>query len=275
MTNGILTHQKKYLLLQCKFVVTRDIVFPYAPDHLDFCKLNKPMERHMLKHIKDIFGMIILAGAFTACEHHPKDIIRPGNPSGGGNTGGGQVSTTCDPDTVYFVNEILPVFKSNCAQSGCHDAVSAKEGYILDSYAHIIKEGIRPGRPDNSKIYKELLNGMPPNGPLPPDVREKIRKWILQGAQNNACNGACDTSKFKYSTEISNIINTNCATCHSSGNIVFNTYQGLKTVADDGRLWGAINHNFGYKSMPSETMFLSTCDITRIRKWIANGAPND
>ena len=40
----------------------------------------------------------------------------------------------CDPDTVYFEMDVLPILLSSCGKSGCHDA-TAQDGVRLDSYA--------------------------------------------------------------------------------------------------------------------------------------------
>jgi hypothetical protein len=76
-----------------------------------------------------------------ACKHEPSvpgggdptDTID--NPIDTGNNGGGATSCVpCDPDSVYFQNQILPILVSNCTESGCHNASDHKEGVILTSY---------------------------------------------------------------------------------------------------------------------------------------------
>ena len=54
---------------------------------------------------------------FGACKHTPPEQVVPPPVSGGG--GGGTGNTT-----VCFETEILPIFQSNCAKSGCHDAIT-------------------------------------------------------------------------------------------------------------------------------------------------------
>ena len=44
---------------------------------------------------------------------------------------------------ICFKRDILPIFNSNCAVSGCHNKTKAEEGYILDSYQNIVRKGIR------------------------------------------------------------------------------------------------------------------------------------
>ena len=88
---------------------------------------------------------------------------------------------------MSFSQDILPVFQTNCAISGCHDQNTAKEGKIYDSYQNIIKS-IKPGDPEGSKAYKAITDPfetMPPQNPLLVSEREKIRLWILQGAIDN------------------------------------------------------------------------------------------
>jgi hypothetical protein len=91
---------------------------------------------------------------------------------------------------VCFDTEVLPIFKNNCALSGCHNAGGGESGFVLDSYSGI-KEGISPGDPLNSEIYKvitnEWINMMPPDNPLSKDQRTTIRLWIEQGALETSC----------------------------------------------------------------------------------------
>lgn len=137
----------------------------------------------MLKRIF-IFSIIIGASiAFISCEHQPKIKIGAGNnntPVDSTNNG-----TNCSPDTVYFVNEILPMITSNCAQAGCHDNITQAEGIVLNSYSNIMRT-VRAGNASNSKLYKEIINGnMPPAGSMTQEQIDKIKKWINQGAKNN------------------------------------------------------------------------------------------
>ena len=55
---------------------------------------------------------------------------------------------------VCFESNVLPIFQSSCARSGCHDATTREEDYVLDSYANIVKRGIKPGDANESKLYK-------------------------------------------------------------------------------------------------------------------------
>jgi hypothetical protein len=187
---------------------------------------------------------------------------------------------------VCFESEILPLFQSNCAKSGCHDAATQTKGLILDNYSNIMRKYIVPGKADNSKIYQVLFeNGkdkMPPapNADLTAVQKALIGKWINEGAKNTVnCNTTCDTTQFKYAANISVIITTFCTGCHSgtapSGNIDLSNYNNVKIQATNGRLVGAVTHAAGYAAMPKDAAKLKDCQITQIRKWIAAGALNN
>jgi hypothetical protein len=200
---------------------------------------------------------------------------------------GGSTGIPCDPDTVYFQNDILPIFISNCAMPGCHDAGTAKEGFVFDSYENIMASGeIVPGNPGEGDIYDAITEDdfdkrmpPPPNSPLTNDQVAMIYQWIKQGAKNNYCGGGdCDTSNVTFSGTIFPIIQTNCLGCHSgnvvSGGINLSTYDGVYNVVVDGRLYGAVNQTAGYTAMPLGSR-LSDCEILQINYWINDGAPNN
>ncbi len=187
---------------------------------------------------------------------------------------------------VCFESEILPLFQSNCAKSGCHDAATHQEDLVLDSYANIMRKDIVPGNADNSKIYRVLFETgkdkmpQPPNADLTLAQKALIAKWINEGAKNTVnCNTSCDSSQFKYSANVSIIINTFCTGCHSgtvpSGNIDLSNYNAVKVQALNGRLVGAVTHTAGYSAMPKDANKLTDCQITQIKKWVAAGALNN
>lgn len=89
----------------------------------------------------------------------------------------------------------------------------------------------------------------------------------------------CDTTNVSYSASINPIMSNNCNDCHSSsapsGNVITDTYEGLKIIADDRSLWGTVNHESGYSPMPKDRPKLNDCDLTKIAIWLNNGALND
>ncbi|NPD45450.1 MULTISPECIES: c-type cytochrome domain-containing protein [unclassified Lentimicrobium] len=89
----------------------------------------------------------------------------------------------------------------------------------------------------------------------------------------------CDVNNVTYSGTVKPIMEASCVSCHQqsnpSGGVRVDTYEELKKVADDGRLWGSINHEGGYSAMPLGGSKLSDCSLLQIQKWIADGSPNN
>lgn len=230
----------------------------------------------------NILLIALLAGlAIFSCKHTPPDVVIPEPPAGGGGGTGGTGN-----NLVCFESEILPIFQSNCAKSGCHDAASHNEGYVLDSYNNIIRDGIRPGRATNSKIYKVLFETgndkmpPPPNPDLTAEQKALIGRWINEGALNTTnCSTGCDTLNFTFNSNIKPILINNCTGCHGGSapdnNMDFTTYAGVRPVALNGKLLGAITHAPGFSPMPKNAAKLSDCHITQVRKWIEAGAQDN
>ena len=226
--------------------------------------------------------------SILSCKHEPLESNTGPEVLGGGPIGGGGPTVTCSPDTVYFQQQVLPIFISNCAISGCHDAASRQEGVVLTDYNNIMRTGdVRPFNPNSSEIWEKITDNdpsdrmpPPPKPPLSQEQKDLIRKWILQRAQNNSCSAsACDSTSVTFNSTIKTTINNKCIGCHSGaapqGGINLTTYAGVKGKVDDGRLWGAINHFPGFSPMPKGGTKLSDCEIRQFRKWIDAGAPNN
>ena len=230
--------------------------------------------------MKKVLLFILTVLVFIACTHTPPETIVPAPPPNGGGSGGSTSTVVC------FETEILPIFLSNCGKSNCHDAATANKGYIFDSYQNIIRRGIRPGRASNSDVYKVLFETgndkmpPPPNPDLTATQKALIGRWINEGAINTTnCGNACDTTQFAFSANVKNILINNCTGCHGgtnpSNNMNFTTYDGVRPVALNGKLMGAITHTPGFAPMPKNANKLSDCNITIIKKWITSGAPNN
>lgn len=219
----------------------------------------------------------------------PDPVDTTGGNNGTGGNGGNQNLHPCDPDSVYFNTQILPILTSNCAMSGCHDAQSHKEGIVLDNYANTRNTGkINLTNPAGSKLYK-VLNDSDPNDRMPPapmsalplDQRALILKWIQQGALNLSCDADCDTVDVRFSTTVMPLIGYNCQGCHSgtspSGGVALTNYTQVKASASDGTLMGSITHQSGYQPMPYPlgNAKLSDCNIRAVQIWIDQGAPNN
>ncbi len=95
---------------------------------------------------------------------------------------------------------------------------------------------------------------------------------LYPGAGSN-----CDTMQVTYTATVAPILDQYCNACHKAGsnNIVTDNYTTLKIIADDGRLWGVVNHETGFSPMPKNAAKLSSCDLLKIRKWLNDGALNN
>lgn len=223
--------------------------------------------------------LLLMIFSLASCRHDP--VI----PDDGQNP---PPSATCDPDTVYFHNEILPLLNSGCAVSGCHNASSAQDGVVLTDYNNIIRTGkVKPGNPGDSKLYKVLIDNdpddrmpPPPRSPFSADQITKVRRWIEQGAKNNRCeSNNCDTLNVSFAVHIQPLIQNNCTGCHSGiqpqGGVRLDSYATIAAAAASGRLLGSVMHSPGYAAMPQGAPKLDNCKITQIKKWIDNGTPNN
>lgn len=188
--------------------------------------------------------------------------------------------------TVCFQRDVLPIFLSSCAKSGCHDAVSHEKGYLLTDYAHIVSFGIVKGNSLRSKIYTECLNGVMPEYPTPrldSTQLSYLRRWIDAGAPDDTdCAPRCDTSKYTFAAAIVPILKANCYGCHASSvaaasadGIILDTYTGVQTQALNGNLYGDLSHAIGHNFMPRGASELPECQLTQIKKWIDAGALNN
>lgn len=211
-------------------------------------------------------GIIGIITAFVSCKHEiPPPVVPPGE------------------EVVCFETDVLPIFQSYCAKSGCHDAATASDEYIFDSYNNIVAKGLNPGNAASSKIYEVLTEDgddrMPqaPNDPLSAAQISIIGKWINEGAQNTTgCAPVCDSSSFTYSANVRPILQTHCLGCHSGaaidgGFIPLDTYEGLRDVVNAGLILPAIEHTGSFQ-MPKNGPKMSDCKIAIIRKWIEAGA---
>ena len=245
--------------------------------------------------IRKLLVLLLAVCAIASCKHDPYEakqipLAMPLN--------------DCDPDSIYFQKDVLPIIMANCV-SGCHDEVNANVGVVLASYNRIISTAdVKLGNASNSKLYEVLIESdadarMPPspNAALTAENIEIIRKWIEQGAINNACKALTipidtmptdtiptDTTTNDTSTAGCNPLNVSfandvtplllsygCIGCHLGGSVVLNNYDSVKVVSDNGRLAGSITHNINFQAMPQGFAKMDSCDIATILIWINEG----
>jgi uncharacterized membrane protein len=248
------------------------------------------------KIFSGLAALLLLAGMLHtfACKRDPVYIgdLDPDPVDTTGNNGGGNGNPNahpCDPDSIYFNQQILPILTSNCAMPGCHDAQSHEEGIILDNYQNVRNTGkIKLSNPADSKIYK-VLNltdpgdrmPPPPAAALPQAQRDLILKWIQQGALNLVCDADCDTTNVTFAASVMPVIESRCKGCHSGaspqGGIALTNHAQVKATVSNGTLWGSITHAGGFTAMPypAGSAKMPDCDIRKIKIWIDAGAPNN
>ena len=195
----------------------------------------------------------------------------------------------CDSNTVYFKYDILPVLRSNCAISTCHDGASAEKGVILDSYENVILTAdVEPFNIAESELYKVLVD-TDPEERMPLAPRESlnqnqialIAKWILQGAEDLNCDRdtVCNLNMVSFSQHILPVTETHCKGCHSGnapqGSVLLTDYAGIKQVAEDGRLFGVVAGLQGFTQMPFNQDPLDQCTIDQIKAWVDAGSPEN
>lgn len=114
-------------------------------------------------------GVLFMSGCY-------RDVILP--------------ETAVDPDgppqAVSYAADLIPVFNSKCALSGCH--VSGGHKPYLNtalSYAQIVNGGfVNTNIPKESILYKMVYGDMRIYIPSATD-RQKVYDWIRNGAPNN------------------------------------------------------------------------------------------
>ena len=81
------------------------------------------------------FG-IMVAALMPGCKHEPPEAPMDEVFQGGGGTWEEEVP--CDPNTIYFQQQVLPLLVSNCAVPGCHNTATDDNDEIETvSYTHL------------------------------------------------------------------------------------------------------------------------------------------
>lgn len=193
-----------------------------------------------------------------------------------------------DIDTgICFTRDILPIFISNCAKAGCHDAMTARDGYRFTDYNSIVAKEFVAGNADETELYEKITEDrndkrMPPmpNSPLTAAQISLIRRWINEGAKNTTgCSTPCDSNNYSYASGIKPVFDKYCKGCHSGANapkgILLDSYLNTKSALNSGRLLGAMKHEAGFTPMPFGGSKLSDCEIRQVEKWIEAGAQDN
>ena len=195
------------------------------------------------------------------------------------------IDPPCNPDTVYFQQDILPILKSACARPDCHDVASAEEDVILISYSHLMGDDedlVVPGNPYESKLVEVMLAPSdydvmppPPNAQLDQSVIDMIILWIEQGALNLSCDG-CDTTDVTYGSHIAPLLASRCNTCHGGAepqaDLDLGTIADVTGAISYQDLMACVNSEAGFEPMPPPSG-LDACNVRKLEIWIENGMP--
>jgi hypothetical protein len=251
---------------------------------------KKSIEPKVMKNL--IYLLIPLYFICISCEHDPvyTDVTNEdpgdGGPGDGDPGDGDGNNDSCDPDVVYFVNDVKPIIVSNCAVTGCHGGGSAEDGIELSDYSGMM-EIIEAGDAEGSEMVEVITEDdpddimpPPPNLALTSEQIATIITWINQGAENNECTSTeCDLTNVTFSQTVWPIIQNSCTGCHSGanpqGNLSLTNYNEIADIAGSGFLSGVINHETGFVPMPFNSQQLDQCKIDQIDEWINQGFPDN
>jgi hypothetical protein len=220
------------------------------------------------------------------CKHEP--IVAPVEDPGNGG-GGGEEEVPCDPNIIWFQQQVLPILTSSCTNPGdglnCHHTANDENDEIqITSYESLMGSGIVQDGDFWEALNEDDPDVVMPRYPVPPLTQDQlniIAQWLQQGAQNTSCeNAGCDTLNVTYSGTIAPIIDARCRSCHNanstSGGLNLTQWTVVNSIAMDGRLEGSIRHlGDPYIAMPPSGPQLSDCRIEQFLIWIEQGAPNN
>lgn len=85
----------------------------------------------------------------------------------------------CDSLNVKYSTDIQQIMATRCATSGCHDGGSFSTSPALNSYVSVSANA------DKVEARAVIQKDMPPTGPLPDSLIQKLKCWLDAGAPNN------------------------------------------------------------------------------------------
>src|SRR5436190_1560951 len=119
-------------------------------------------------------------------------------------------------DTPQFDSGLLPILQTNCIQ--CHGAKVRMKDLNLSSYESLMRGSesgpvVVPGKPDESRLYKAVLEGRMPVGKAKLSDQDvaAIRTWIEAGAPSSS---RANKQSPLTQHEIVPIMLLRCTVCH-------------------------------------------------------------
>ncbi len=83
-----------------------------------------------------------------------------------------------------------------------------------------------------------------------------------------------------FQQDVVPILQSKCYECHAANGtfafvLTLDTYSGVKSKVDDGKLRPAVSHEPGATPMPYQRERIPSCQVKTIQKWIEQGALNN
>lgn len=230
------------------------------------------------KFIFTAAALFLGVGGWTACRH----AVEPPT------TGDDPIVTEspCDPDVVYFQQDVLPLLVSSCGQANCHDAISHEDGIVIESYSSIMGENglVEAWDAESSDLIEVLyetgddIMPPPPNPPLTDAQISTLTNWIQQGALNLSCSD-CDTTSVSFSGSLVPLMSNACVACHSGaspdGGVDLTTHANVSSAISYSNLLNSIRHASDAIAMPPAGSALSACEVRLFELWVEDGMPNN
>jgi hypothetical protein len=228
------------------------------------------MKQSLISSRAFLFLPVILLFPFYSCTQDPNDIS--------------------DIEAICFDTQVLPILKTSCGISGCHDG--SEEHFTVGGYVSIM-ELVQPGDPRGSKLYKiitDIRNDdmMPPDNPLTRTQRNIIQVWIAQGANETLCSpdtGEIPDERICFVQDILPVILSSCGVpgCHdqvtAEEDYVFTDYSGIMDGiepfnANESEIYEAVTETGDDIMPPPPRAPLTTQQIDALKEWIEEGALN-
>lgn len=126
----------------------------------------------------------------------------------------GSLACSAEPAKVNYAEHVLPLLREKCLN--CHNADKSRGGLDLSTFAKTMEGGssgvvIKPGHPEDSRLFLLASHKsepkMPPQGEtFAPDRMNLLRRWIEQGALENASSTAAPATRPKSEVGLASIV---------------------------------------------------------------------
>lgn len=170
---------------------------------------------------------------------------------------------------ISFRGEVVPIVTGG--PCGCHNNGVASRAVQFSHSDTIFYDAIL----SKVTLFNSWVNGgiHPGGGGVDFSANERliIKRWIDQGANDDASGSCPEVAAPKYSTDIVPIYNTTCkgGSCHGGLGPVLD-YARLTSAANKANLANMVNSN-GLSGHPGGPISLSSCTVKVFKDWLAQG----